>query len=44
VAANPPSGRLEGKMAGLGDDGALILELQDGRLHHVRAGEVSVLG
>lgn len=44
VAANPASGRLEGKMAGLGDDGALIMELDDGRLHHVRAGEVAVLG
>jgi len=44
VVVNPPSGRLEGRMAGLGDDGALIFEMEDGRLHHVRAGEVSVLG
>ena len=44
VVVTPPSGRLEGKMVGLGDDGALVLELGDGRLHHVRAGEVSVLG
>ena len=44
VAVNPPGGRLEGRMNGLGDDGALIIELDDGRLHHVRAGEVAVLG
>lgn len=44
VAVNPASGRLEGKMAGLGEDGALVVELDDGSLHHVRAGEVSVLG
>jgi len=44
VVVNPPSGRLAGTMAGLGDDGALFFEMEDGRLHHVRAGEVSVLG
>jgi BirA family biotin operon repressor/biotin-[acetyl-CoA-carboxylase] ligase len=44
VAAGPPAGRIEGRMAGLGDDGALIIELDDGALHHVRAGEVAVLG
>lgn len=38
------SGRVEGEMTGLGDDGALILRLGDGSLTHVRAGEISILG
>lgn len=44
VAQNTPTGRIEGRMRGLGDDGALILELDDGRLHQVHAGEVSIVG
>jgi BirA family transcriptional regulator, biotin operon repressor / biotin---[acetyl-CoA-carboxylase] ligase len=36
--------RVEGVMKGLGDDGALIIELDDGTVTHVRAGEISILG
>ncbi len=36
--------RVEGVMKGLDDDGALAIELADGSLTHVRAGEISVLG
>lgn len=34
---------LGGEMAGLGEDGALILRLADGSVTHVRAGEISLL-
>jgi BirA family transcriptional regulator, biotin operon repressor / biotin---[acetyl-CoA-carboxylase] ligase len=44
VEVNPASGRIEGVMEGLADDGALILRLDNGSLHHVRAGEISILG
>jgi BirA family biotin operon repressor/biotin-[acetyl-CoA-carboxylase] ligase len=37
------SGRIEGTMKGLGDDGALIVELDSGAVTHVRAGEISLL-
>lgn len=43
VELNPVSGRIEGVMTGLAEDGALILRLQDGSETHVRAGEISVL-
>ena len=43
VVRNTESGILRGVMQGIAEDGALILELPDGRVHHVRAGEVSVL-
>jgi BirA family transcriptional regulator, biotin operon repressor / biotin---[acetyl-CoA-carboxylase] ligase len=36
--------RVEGMMKDLDDDGALVVELADGSLTHVRAGEISVLG
>ena len=44
VELTPVSGRIEGMMTGLGEDGALILKLPDGSETHVRAGEISVLG
>jgi BirA family biotin operon repressor/biotin-[acetyl-CoA-carboxylase] ligase len=43
VGTNAPNGRIEGRMAGLSDDGALIIEGDDGAITQVRAGEVSVL-
>ena len=36
--------RVEGIMKDLDDDGALVIELADGALTHVRAGEISILG
>jgi BirA family transcriptional regulator, biotin operon repressor / biotin---[acetyl-CoA-carboxylase] ligase len=44
VELNPVSGRIEGVMEGLAEDGALILRLSDGSTTHVRAGEISLLG
>lgn len=44
VELNLSSGPLQGVMRGLGEDGALIIELDGGGLHHVRAGEISLLG
>ncbi|MDZ4762022.1 MAG: biotin--[acetyl-CoA-carboxylase] ligase [Alphaproteobacteria bacterium] len=44
VALTPSTGRVEGVMRNLGHDGALVLELDSGGLHHVRAGEISILG
>jgi BirA family biotin operon repressor/biotin-[acetyl-CoA-carboxylase] ligase len=44
IEVNPVTGRIEGVMEGLADDGALILRLDSGALHHVRAGEISILG
>ena len=44
VELTPASGRIEGVMKGLGDDGALIIERHDGAETHVRAGEISLLG
>jgi len=44
VELAPATGRIEGVMKGLGDDGALIIELDGGVLTHVRAGEISLLG
>jgi BirA family biotin operon repressor/biotin-[acetyl-CoA-carboxylase] ligase len=44
VELTPVSGRIEGVMTGLADDGALILQLPDGSETHIRAGEISVLG
>lgn len=44
VELTPASGRVEGIMAGLAEDGALIVRLADGSETHVRAGEISVLG
>jgi BirA family biotin operon repressor/biotin-[acetyl-CoA-carboxylase] ligase len=44
VELTPASGRIEGVMTGLAEDGALILKLADGSETHVRAGEISVLG
>jgi BirA family biotin operon repressor/biotin-[acetyl-CoA-carboxylase] ligase len=44
VELNPVSGRIEGVMEGLAEDGALILRLADGSATHVRAGEISLLG
>lgn len=44
VELNPVSGRIEGVMEGLAEDGALILHLADGSTTHVRAGEISLLG
>jgi BirA family transcriptional regulator, biotin operon repressor / biotin---[acetyl-CoA-carboxylase] ligase len=44
VELNPISGRIEGIMEGLAEDGALILRLPDGSTTHVRAGEISLLG
>jgi BirA family biotin operon repressor/biotin-[acetyl-CoA-carboxylase] ligase len=41
---NPAAGPIAGVMAGLADDGALVLRLDDGREHYVRAGEISILG
>lgn len=37
------AGRIEGVMRGLSDEGALVAEMDDGSLTHVRAGEISVL-
>jgi BirA family biotin operon repressor/biotin-[acetyl-CoA-carboxylase] ligase len=36
--------RVDGVMKDLDDDGALVIELADGALTHVRAGEISILG
>ena len=36
--------RVEGVMKDLDGDGALVIELADGALSHVRAGEISVSG
>jgi BirA family transcriptional regulator, biotin operon repressor / biotin---[acetyl-CoA-carboxylase] ligase len=44
VQLQAASGRIEGAMKGLGDDGALIIELHSGAVTHVRAGEISLLG
>ena len=44
VELTPSTGRIEGVMRDLAPDGALVLELADGALHHVRAGEISILG
>jgi BirA family biotin operon repressor/biotin-[acetyl-CoA-carboxylase] ligase len=44
VQINPAGGPIAGVMAGLADDGALVLRLDDGREHYVRAGEISILG
>lgn len=44
VELNPISGRITGVIEGLGEDGALILRLDDGTTTHVRAGEISLLG
>ncbi len=44
VELTPASGRVEGVLKGLADDGALIVELDGGTLTHVRAGEISLLG
>jgi BirA family transcriptional regulator, biotin operon repressor / biotin---[acetyl-CoA-carboxylase] ligase len=44
VELTPSTGRITGAMRGLDHDGALIIELEDGGLHHVRAGEISILG
>ena len=43
VELTPATGRIEGVMRDLAPDGALVLELADGALHHVRAGEISIL-
>lgn len=44
IELTPASGRIEGVMTGLAEDGALVLKLADGSETHVRAGEISVLG
>lgn len=44
VELTPASGRIEGVMTGLAEDGALIVKRQDGSETHVRAGEISILG
>lgn len=44
VELNPTSGRIAGVMRDLAADGALVIERDDGGLHHVRAGEISILG
>lgn len=44
VETNPAGGKISGVMRGMNADGALILELDSGALHHVRAGEISLLG
>jgi BirA family biotin operon repressor/biotin-[acetyl-CoA-carboxylase] ligase len=44
VEVNPLSGRIEGVMEGVAEDGSLVLRLDNGGLHHVRAGEISILG
>ena len=44
IALTPSTGRIEGVMRDLAPDGALVLELADGALHYVRAGEISILG
>jgi BirA family biotin operon repressor/biotin-[acetyl-CoA-carboxylase] ligase len=44
VELTPSTGRIEGVMRDLAPDGALVLELAGGALHHVRAGEISILG
>jgi BirA family transcriptional regulator, biotin operon repressor / biotin---[acetyl-CoA-carboxylase] ligase len=44
VELTPASGRIEGVMTGLAEDGALILKQPDGSETHVRAGEISILG
>lgn len=43
VELSPSTGPIAGAMRGLDCDGALIIELDDGGLHHVRAGEISIL-
>lgn len=43
VELQPASGRIEGIMSGLADDGALIIRSDDGTEHHIRAGEISLL-
>lgn len=43
VALSPATGRIEGVMRDLAPDGALVIELAGGALHHVRAGEISIL-
>lgn len=44
VELAPVSGRIEGVMTGLAEDGALVVKLDSGAETHVRAGEISVLG
>jgi BirA family biotin operon repressor/biotin-[acetyl-CoA-carboxylase] ligase len=44
VELTPAAGRISGVVRGMDLDGALILELDDGAMHHVRAGEISLLG
>jgi BirA family biotin operon repressor/biotin-[acetyl-CoA-carboxylase] ligase len=43
VSAPQGADRVEGVMKGLANDGALIIETDDGAVAHVRAGEISVL-
>lgn len=38
------AGRVSGVMLGLDVDGALTIERDDGSIHHVRAGEISLVG
>lgn len=44
IEVSPATGRIQGVMRDLAPDGALVLELPGGALHHVRAGEISLLG
>jgi len=44
VRARGANGPLEGVMTGLAEDGALLLQLDGGDIHPVRAGEISLLG
>lgn len=43
VSVNLPGGPVSGMMQELASDGALVIATEDGRLHHVRAGEISLL-
>lgn len=44
VAVDVPRGSLRGRVAGLDDDGALLLRLEDGTVERILAGDVRPLG
>lgn len=44
ILVKPASGPVEGRMVDVEGDGALVLELDDGSLYRVRAGEIAVMG
>jgi biotin-(acetyl-CoA carboxylase) ligase len=40
VSVETPAGRVEGRASGIGEDGALVVDAQDGSTVHVTGGDV----